>query len=608
MGPTGRDRNAYSSAAMRPTNISSAGTFPAIFAIALMAFLTSGLLAAPASAQYGDEAAWLYEPTHVVEIDLDLPEASWDALVADPDEYVSGRLELRRHDPPATYVREDVGVKLKGSSSFRPLGQKAAFKIKLDKFVDGQTLLGLEKMTLNNMRWDPSMLHEMLAYDTFRAVGVPAWRTGYAFVRVNGDAYGVYLNLETPDEISLALRYATTQHLYEGETDDQGGIDVVPEDVDRFEVDEGDEGDLSDLAALAAAVIGDGDFSDRVEAFADLNEMTRMWAVERYVGHWDGYSGPASPGNRQPGNYFLHSDAGGRFTMLPWSTDTTWSRRLTFEGQLGVMFNECLNDDSCLTLYQRAVREVRDVVAGLDLDSKAADTAALLAPWQEQDLLREYSLEDIAAAVAATREFMAVRPSDVDAWLPPPPDTTIDTGPTGTITTDQATFTFSGNPTSDTAKIQCRIDSEPFADCTSPKTFTGLTDGPHTAEFRAEDAAGNQDPTPATGSFTIDTTVYRAKIKKVKVTGAAKVKKGKKATYKVEITNGGNATASGVKVKVSGKGVKAKTSVGKIGAKKTRTAKVKVKFKKPGKVKTTFKVTSKNAGGKTVRKKIRVRR
>ena len=599
-----------SSAATRPAQTSAA-----IAAIAFLTFLASGFLAAPATAQYSDEAAWLYKPTHVAEIDLDLPQASWDALVAEPREYVKGRLELRRHDPPATYVRNEVGVKLKGSGSFRPLGQKAAFKIKLDKFVDDQTLLGLEKLTLNNMNQDPSMLHEMLAYDTFRAAGVPAWRTGYAFVSVNGDPYGVYLNLETPDEISLALRYTTTQHLYEGEYDDKGGTDVVSEDVDRFEIDEGDEEDLSDLEALAAAVEGDGDFSDRVQALADLKEMTRMWAVEKYIGHWDGYSGMI--GNFQPNNYFLHSNAGGRFTMLPWGTDQTWGgtdqlwdprlTRLNFEGWGGVMFNECLNDDSCFALYRRAVREVRDVATGLDLDSKAASTAALLAPWQGQGL-GEYSLEEIEAAVSDTRAFIAARPSDVDAWLPPPPDTTINSGPTGAITVNEATFTFSGTPAADTAKVQCRIDSEPFADCTSPKAFTGLSDGPHTAEFRAEDEAGNQDPSPATRSFTVDTTVYQAKISKVSIKGPKKVKKGKKATYKVRVANSGNIDATGVKLQVKGKGVKARKSVGKITAGKSKTVKVKVKPKKPGKIKASFKVSSKNAGGKTVKKKIKVKK
>ena len=211
----------------------------------------------------------------------------------------------------------------------------------------------------------------------------------------------------------------------------------------------------------------------------------------------------------------------------------------------------------------------------------------------------------IEAIDSATNSATASRDFAVDTT---PPDTVIDSGPTDTITTDEATFTFSGNPAGDTAKVQCQIDDQPFADCTSPKTFTGLSDGSHTASFRAEDAVGNQDQTPATTTFNFDPIVYKAKISKVKVKGPAKVKKGKKATYKVTVKNSGNADATGVKVKVKGKGVKAKKTVGTIPAGSSKTVKAKLKFKKPGKVKVTFKVTSKNAGGKTVKKKIRVKK
>ena len=99
-----------------------------------------------------------------------------------------------------------------------------------------------------------------------------------------------------------------------------------------------------------------------------------------------------------------------------------------------------------------------------------------------------------------------------------------------------------------------------------------------------------------------------AKISKVKVKGPAKVKRGKKATYKVKIKNGGNAQATGVRLKVKGKGIKSKKSVGKIAAGKTKPVKFKFKPKKPDKIKVSFKVTSKNAGGKTVKKKITVRK
>ncbi len=207
-----------------------------------------------------------------------------------------------------------------------------------------------------------------------------------------------------------------------------------------------------------------------------------------------------------------------------------------------------------------------------------------------------------------------------------PPDTTIDSGPSGTIATDQASFTFSGSPAGDTAKVQCKIDAGAFADCSSPKSFTGLSEGPHTASFRAEDAAGNQDPTPATRAFTVDTSVDppvvdppvvdppvdppagKAVVGKVKVGGPAKVKKGKKATYKLSISNSGNADATDVRLQVKGKGVKAKKSVGTITAGKAKTVKVMLKPKKPGKIKVSFKVTSENAGGKTAKKKIKVKK
>ena len=100
----------------------------------------------------------------------------------------------------------------------------------------------------------------------------------------------------------------------------------------------------------------------------------------------------------------------------------------------------------------------------------------------------------------------------------------------------------------------------------------------------------------------------KATISKLKVIGPGKARKGKKVTYRVKVTNSGKLTATGVRLKVSGRGVRFKTSVGKIAAGKSRTVKIKLKPTKPGKVKATFKVTSSNAGGKTVRKTITVTR
>jgi hypothetical protein len=367
-----------------------------------------------------DPAAWLFSPAAVVEIDLTLPQESSDALNIDPTEYQDGTFSLTT--PSEKYGPLNVGIRLKGHGSFRPLSGKAAFKVKMSHSVPGQRFLGLKTLTLNNMIQDPSMIHEVLAYEVFRSAGVSASRTGYAYVRVNGQDYGLYLNLETLDDVMLPRWYGSTQHLYEGEPlyedlpECEAAIDVSPGNAGAFSVEEGSETDLGDLEALIAAVNGGGDFSDRVQSVADLRQLTRMWAVEKYIGHWDGYAGPV-PACNQPNNYYLHSDSAGIFTMLPWGTDQTWDMRLAFDGNAALMFNECLNDASCFAMYVDAVRDVRSLVVGLDLDSRAASTAALLAPWQEQDPRREYSLEDIQTAVAATRDFLAVRPCDAEAWL-----------------------------------------------------------------------------------------------------------------------------------------------------------------------------------------------
>ena len=187
-----------------------------------------------------------------------------------------------------------------------------------------------------------------------------------------------------------------------------------------------------------------------------------------------------------------------------------------------------------------------------------------------------------------------------------PPETTITSGPSGTTSNASPSFAFTSSESGST--FECELDGGGFSPCSSPKSYAGLPDGPHNFKVRATDPAGNTDPTPASSDFSVDTTVYKAKISKVKVKGPAKVKRKKKATYKVRITNSGNATATGVRLKVKGRGVSFNTSVGKIGAKKTRTVKVRLKARKAGKVKVSFKVTSKNAGGKTVKKKITVKK
>jgi hypothetical protein len=84
-----------------------------------------------------------------------------------------------------------------------------------------------------------------------------------------------------------------------------------------------------------------------------------------------------------------------------------------------------------------------------------------------------------------------------------PPETTIDSGPSGPTADPTPTFGFSSPEPG--ASFQCRLDTASFTSCTSPLTTATLPDGPHSFEVRAIDAATNTDPTPAQRTFTVDT-------------------------------------------------------------------------------------------------------
>jgi hypothetical protein len=87
-----------------------------------------------------------------------------------------------------------------------------------------------------------------------------------------------------------------------------------------------------------------------------------------------------------------------------------------------------------------------------------------------------------------------------------PPDTIIDSMPINPTNITIAYFTF--HATDGSLIFECRLDNNSFESCTNPVNYTGpLNEGQHTFTVRAIDAAGNADQSPATFTWTIDTTV-----------------------------------------------------------------------------------------------------
>lgn len=83
------------------------------------------------------------------------------------------------------------------------------------------------------------------------------------------------------------------------------------------------------------------------------------------------------------------------------------------------------------------------------------------------------------------------------------PDTTIDTGPSGPVSSRSATFTFS-SPLA--GAFECALGQAGFAPCTSPRSFASLEEGCYELRVRAVNSAGTMDPTPAVRQWCVDVT------------------------------------------------------------------------------------------------------
>lgn len=107
------------------------------------------------------------------------------------------------------YHVDNVGIRPKGNSSLNIIDKqktgKFNFKLEFDHFKEGQTLCGLDKMSLNNFFMDPTCMKDYTAFKMLNSIDVPSPLTSYVFITLNGEDFGLYLALETPEK-SFAQR------------------------------------------------------------------------------------------------------------------------------------------------------------------------------------------------------------------------------------------------------------------------------------------------------------------------------------------------------------------------------------------------------------------
>lgn len=232
-----------------------------------------------------DDASSLFDGSEVPDYKITLSAESVESLKKEPKIFAKATFES------GDTKLENVGVRLKGFiGSFRPFdGQnKNGFTVKFNAFKNGQRFKGLKKLQLNNAAQDSTYNRERLGYALFREAGLPAPRVGHATVSVNGDPFGLYVQVEASTEDFLARWFEDPNgDLYEGPTDISNWKNLdLDSDPNRAQ-----RGLLMGFAEAAKRAEDTNDLS-HLEDWVDLGHFARFMAMEILCDHWDGYLSP----------------------------------------------------------------------------------------------------------------------------------------------------------------------------------------------------------------------------------------------------------------------------------------------------------------------------
>ncbi len=244
-------------------------------------------------------------------------------------------------------------MRLKGLSSLLTpqdgsIDPKGKYPLKIDfNRFGGERMNGLDKLALSNLSSDRSFMHEQLASRVYAAMGVPAPRTAFAKVTIDGVYIGVYILVQPLDERFLKEHYGTADwaddgNLYKCVHNGKGVCNLAwhggaREDylltdscqpsyddcglVHKTHEDEPAWNHYRDLLHLIDVLnhAPAAELPEALDRVLDVEGVLRYLAATFVLSSYDSYLGKSN-------NFYLyHRPQDGRFTVLPWDMDGAYT-------------------------------------------------------------------------------------------------------------------------------------------------------------------------------------------------------------------------------------------------------------------------------------------
>ena len=412
---------------------------------------------------------------HTIEILMD----DWEGFIeaCQNEEYNSCNLVIDGES------YKNVGIRAKGNTSLSSVAamgsSRYSFKIEFDKYDSAKSYHGLDKLSLNNLIQDNTMMKDYLTYQMMNAFGVPSSLSSFVYITVNGEDWGLYLAVEGVEEAFLQRNYGNDYgEFYKPDSMSFGGgrgngrdfdmnalispsgeegappsppsgqapdfsdftppsmpggggsgfgsaadvkLQYIDDDPDSYpNIFDNAKTDVSgtDQSRLIASLKSLSSYED-LEAVLDIDAVLRYFTVHNFVVNGDSYTGSMIH------NYYLYEEDG-RLSMIPWDYNLAFGtfQANSADGAVNDAIDDVLSDRpmqawifSDASYTQRYHELFAEFLRTVDIDSIIDGTYSLIAEYVEKDPSKFCTYEEFETGAAALRSFCSLRRESVRGQL-----------------------------------------------------------------------------------------------------------------------------------------------------------------------------------------------
>ncbi len=222
-------------------------------------------------------------------------------------------------------VYSEIGVRFRGTSSYFTVeSEKKSFNLAIDYGDDSQRLFGYKTLNLLNGHVDTSFVREVL-FNRIARDYMPAMKTNFVKLVINGESWGIYINLQQYNKDFLAEWFGTRDGVRWKIGPGGGALTYLGKEISQYEQTyqlktanvENPWEKLISLTELLDSKTSDEELVAKLPELFNIDQALWQLAVSNVFMDDDGYI-------HKGGDYSIYQDVNDRFHLISHDNNETF--------------------------------------------------------------------------------------------------------------------------------------------------------------------------------------------------------------------------------------------------------------------------------------------